>query len=152
MTTQIHATCVDIDGAGVLLLGPSGSGKSDLALRLIDGGARLVADDRVNLAADGARVHASPPPNIAGMLEVRGIGIVKLEHAPHIPVDLAVELAPRGRIERLPRAEWREFAGVKVPLCRVDPFEAAATQKVRLAVRVVGGTIMPVFQAAADRE
>ena len=76
---QIHATCVDIEGAGVLLLGPSASGKSDLALRLMDGGARLVADDRVDLALEDGRLVASAPKDIASRIEVRGLGILEFD-------------------------------------------------------------------------
>ena len=71
---QIHATVIDIGGDGVLLRGPSGCGKSDLALRLIDAGARLVADDRAVLTLDGDRVMVTAPPEIAGLFEVRGQG------------------------------------------------------------------------------
>jgi len=74
----------------VLLRGPSGSGKSDLALRLIDDGARLIADDQTHLAKKGHALIATPPPAIAGMIEVRGIGVVKL---------------PRGRL--LAQRRWR---------------------------------------------
>jgi len=77
---RIHGTCVALSGLGVLLRGPSGSGKSDLALRLIDGGAKLVADDQVELALDAAgRVMARAPATLSGLLEVRGIGPAKLE-------------------------------------------------------------------------
>lgn len=73
----VHATTIAIDGAGVLLRGPSASGKSDLALRLIDDGARLVADDRTVLALRDGIVEASAPPSIRGKIEVRGLGIGK---------------------------------------------------------------------------
>ena len=75
MDQQVHGTCIAIDGAGVLLRGPSGCGKSDLALRLIDGGAVLVADDRVSLEARAGDLVASAPDALAGLLEVRGVGI-----------------------------------------------------------------------------
>src|SRR3546814_14236208 len=71
----VHATTVALDGTGVLLRGPAGSGKSDLALRLIDQGARLVADDRTALALEGGRIIARAPETIAGRTEVRGLEI-----------------------------------------------------------------------------
>ena len=77
---QVHGTCVAIDGCAVLLRGPSGSGKSDLALRLIDGGARLVADDRAEISLRQRRLVVNAPPEIAGLIEVRGLGVLELGH------------------------------------------------------------------------
>ena len=74
---QVHATCIDVDGVGVLLRGPPGSGKSDLALRLISDGARLVADDRAELTVDSGQITVSPPSEIAGLIEVRGLGVLR---------------------------------------------------------------------------
>jgi HPr kinase/phosphorylase len=132
---QIHASCVELGGTGVLLLGQSGSGKSDLALRLIDAGARLVADDRTELRRDGARLIASPPPTIAGRMEVRGVGIVPLAHVAECVVGLAVDLVASARVERLPAAQSRAWLGIDLPLLALDPFEASAPAKLRLAVR-----------------
>ncbi len=134
---QIHASCVELGGTGVLLLGESGSGKSDLALRLIDAGARLVADDRTELRHNGARLIASPPATIAGRMEVRGVGIVPLPHVAECIVGLAVELVASDRVERLPVAQSRAWLGIDLPLLALDPFEASAPAKIRLAVREV---------------
>ncbi|MCA3574861.1 MAG: HPr kinase/phosphatase C-terminal domain-containing protein, partial [Aestuariivirga sp.] len=108
----IHGTCLAIGGAGVLLLGQPGSGKSDLALRLIDGsgtglsgiarGARLVADDQVAVRRSGAKLVASAPAALAGKLEIRGLGIVDIDAAPEAELKLAVRLSPAAEIERLP--------------------------------------------------
>jgi len=96
---RIYGTCVALSGLGVLLRGPSGSGKSDLALRLIDGGACLVADDQVELALDAAgRVMAQAPRALAGLLEVRGIGILRMETARTAPVALVVDLEADDRV------------------------------------------------------
>src|SRR6476661_9940698 len=88
----IHASTVAIDGRAVLIGGPSGSGKSDLALRLLDRGFKLVSDDRTLVRRDGERLIASAPPNIAGKLEIRGLGIVDMDNVDNVPIALFVEL------------------------------------------------------------
>ncbi len=132
---QVHGSCVAIDGRGVLLRGPSGRGKSDLALRLIDGGARLVADDRVDLSAAGGLLNASAPEPIAGRLEVRGVGILEVPCVAAIPLGLVVDLVEREDLERLPEPRIASFLGVTVPLMRLVATEASAAAKVRLALR-----------------
>jgi len=132
----IHGTAVGIDGAGVLLRGPSGAGKSDLALRLIDGGAALVADDRVVLARDGDAILAFAPDSIAGKLEVRGLGIVKLPAAVSARLRLVVDLVAPDAVERLPKAGETVLLGVALPVLNLAPFEASAPAKVRLALRL----------------
>jgi serine kinase of HPr protein (carbohydrate metabolism regulator) len=133
--STIHATCVAIEGHGVLIRGPSGAGKSDLALRLIDGGALLVADDRVALSIEGGRLVARAPRPLAGLMEVRGLGIVEVPSAASAPILLVCDLADR--VERLPDAETATLAGVALPLLRLAPFEASASAKLRLAVRTL---------------
>ena len=141
-TTTVHATTVALDGVAVLLRGPPGAGKSDLALRLIDQGARLVADDQTVLTRRGAAVLASAPPTIAGRLEVRGIGIVTLAPAQDVAVGLVVDLAPAQAIERLPEPENTALLGVSVALIRIDPGAVSAAAKVRLAVHQLRGDKM----------
>src|SRR3954462_7314605 len=96
----LHATTVALDGRAVLIAGPSASGKSDLALRLLDRGFVLVSDDQTIIKRDGDRLIASPPPTIAGKLEIRGIGIVDMETVTNMPVALFVDLT--SEIQRLP--------------------------------------------------
>jgi serine kinase of HPr protein (carbohydrate metabolism regulator) len=132
---QIHASCVELGGTGVLLLGESGSGKSDLALRLIDAGGRLVADDRTDLHRRDAKLMASSPAAIAGRIEIRGVGIVPLTHVSEAPVGLAVDLVAPDRVERLPVAQSRAWLGIDVPLLALAAFESSAAAKVRLAAR-----------------
>lgn len=132
---QTHATCVDIDGAGVLLRGPSGSGKSDLALRLIEGGARLVADDRVELTPAGGRVIASAPAALRGRIEVRGLGIVTVDAIPETSIDLVVDLVAPEEVERVPAPATAEVIGARVTVVRLAPFEASAPAKVRAALK-----------------
>ncbi len=147
MVDQIHATCVDLDGFGVLLRGDSGGGKSDLALRLIDRGARLVADDRVEIAADGKALVARPPAamveaGLAGTIEVRGLGLVRVDAVAGTTVGLVVELTREGEIPRLPEPETCRLLGVEIPRLRLDPFTASAAAKLRLAARAARRDIL----------
>ncbi|MEN3976513.1 HPr kinase/phosphatase C-terminal domain-containing protein [Emcibacter sp. SYSU 3D8] len=133
--STIHATCVDIDGLGVLLRGPSGSGKSDLALRLIDSGAQLVADDYTVVTLRGDRLIATAPQSIKGMLEVRGVGILPMPVKPRAVIAMVVDLITEGEIERLPDPDATIIDGATVPRIQVAPFEVSAAAKVRLAAR-----------------
>ncbi len=139
---QIHATCVALDGAGILIRGPSGSGKSDLALRLLDRGAKLVADDRVDLAARDGHLAASPPESLSGLLEVRGMAIVRLEYLPDVPITIVVDLTDRQVIARLPAPETVNISGIGLPLFQIDPFDNSAITKVRLALDLALHRIM----------
>ena len=133
----VHASTVAKEGRAVLITGPSGAGKSDLALRLLDRGFALVSDDRTIVRRDDDRLIASAPPNIAGKLEVRGIGIVDIEAVSDVPVALMVELA--SDIERLPDDDrQRCILGVSVPLISIAAAEASAPSKVALALDRMG--------------
>ena len=144
---SVHATCVAFGGRGVLLLGPPGAGKSDLALRLIDGGAVLVADDRVMLSRDGDALLAAPPDGLAGLLEIRGAGIARLPHMAPVSVVLAADLAESGTLERLPREGRSEYLGVRIRSMPVAPFECSAVAKVRIAVYAAAGLPDPTTGA-----
>ena len=139
----LHATAIAIDGSAVLLRGASGSGKSDLALRLIDAGARLIADDQSELIRRGEEIIVRSPATIGGLLEVRGIGIVRLDALPEAPVALLVDLIAPEAVERLPERENERILGLLLPLVRVAPFEASAAAKLRLALRAFTGTGLP---------
>ena len=130
----VHASCVALEGKGVLLRGTTGAGKSDLALRLIEGGARLVADDRVALTSSGEALLAAPPARIAGLLEVRGIGIVSMEYLHRCPVHLAVDLVRPEAVERMPESATVDLCGHRIAHVMLAPFEASAPAKVRLAL------------------
>ena len=133
----VHASTVATDGRAVVILGPSGSGKSDLALRLLDRGFTLVSDDQTLIKKDGDRLMASAPPNIAGKLEIRGIGIVDMETLSNIPVALLVELT--SEIQRLPdENRERPLLGIKLPLISIDAMTASAPSKVALALDRMG--------------
>jgi serine kinase of HPr protein (carbohydrate metabolism regulator) len=133
----IHASTVANEGRAVLITGPSGSGKSDLALRLLDRGFTLVSDDQTIVKRQDDRLVSTPPPTIAGKLEIRGIGIVDMEHLNDVPVALIVELT--SDIQRLPDdARERPILGVKLPLISIDAMTASAPSKVALALDRVG--------------
>ena len=133
----VHASAVALDGRAVLISGPSGSGKSDLALRLLDRGFTLVSDDQTIVRKDGGRLVASAPPTIAGKLEIRGIGIVEVERVDHMPVALLVELT--SDIQRFPDDNReRPLLGVKLPLISIDAMAASAPSKVAIALDRMG--------------
>ncbi len=131
----IHATCVNLTTAAVLLRGGPGAGKSDLALRLIEAGGELVADDQVAVEADAGTLVARPPPALAGLLEVRGLGPVKLPHRAAAIVALVVDLVDADRVERLPVPAACEIEGVPLPLLRLNGFECSTAAKIKLALR-----------------
>ena len=136
-TVTIHASPVAIDGHAVLIAARSGAGKSDLALRLIDGGAALVSDDYTVVRRDGERLLASPPANIVGKIEARGVGILTLPHVWDVPVRLFVDLD--SPVERLPDPRpTRVVAGLRLPAIALRALEASAPAKVRLALAQPG--------------
>ncbi len=142
----IHATCLAIGGEGVLLLGQPGSGKSDLALRLIDGAgaglsgllrsALLVADDQVSIRRVEGRLIASAPPALTGKLEIRGLGIAEVPIERDVPLRLAVRLTPAVDIERLPdlARSRMDILGVSIPLVLLDPEKPSAPARLRAAL------------------
>ncbi len=131
---QVHGTAVLLKEGAVLLRGPSGSGKSDLALRLIEGGGRLVADDRVNLSLSRDGLIASAPETLAGLLEVRGVGILRVGHVERTRIRLVVDLVAPDEVSRLPEAGRCDFLGISVPRLSLNAFEASAPMKLRLAL------------------
>ena len=127
-------------GQGRAAAGTPGAGKSDLALRLIEGGATLVADDQVALTSSGEILLAAPPARIAGLLEVRGIGIVSMDFVTQCPVHLVVDLVQPDTVERMPEAATVDLCGHRIAHVLLAPFEASAPVKVRLALsRAVAG-------------
>lgn len=136
MSELLHATCVAIGERAVLITGDSGAGKSDLALRLIDRGAVLVSDDQVLLEAGNGRLHASAPANIAGKIEVRGIGIAAIAHRSPMNVALLIELDRP--LERMPETRTAMLCGIGVPAVALSPFEASAPIKAELALAEYG--------------
>jgi serine kinase of HPr protein (carbohydrate metabolism regulator) len=135
-TETVHASCVAIGGRGVLIAGASGRGKSDLALRLIDRGARLVSDDYTILRAENERLIASAPPSIAGKIEVRGVGIVEMEALAEAPVCLFIDLDTPP--ERLPEPQTVTLLQKCVPALGLEALEGSGAIKVETALRLFG--------------
>jgi len=129
---NIHASCVAIGGKGVLLLGDSGSGKSDLALRLIDDGAQLVADDRAILFLQRGALHARAPDSIQGLIEIRGVGIVKQPARKQVKLALAIRLGGEG--PRLPRPAFFQALNTKVPQITLDARLPSSPARIRAAL------------------
>ena len=134
---MVHASTVASNGRAVLITGPSGSGKSDLTLRLLDHGFTLVSDDQTIVKREGDRLIALPPPQLAGKLEIRGIGIVDMPYESGVPVALLIELT--SEIQRLPDdSRERPILGLGIPLVSVDAMTASAASKVALALDRLG--------------
>ena len=148
---MLHATAVAIDGNGVLLIGPSGSGKSDLALRLIDRGAVLISDDAVELSVAGNQPMLAAAPNIAGKMEIRGVGICLVKSTNFAPLRMVAELA--NSVDRLPDDNLTTgLAGFDVPLLKLVPFEVSAAIKLEYALRcVVDAGRWPVARIMPDK-
>ncbi|HEY0011219.1 MAG TPA: HPr kinase/phosphatase C-terminal domain-containing protein [Allosphingosinicella sp.] len=135
-TETVHASCVAIGGRGVLIGGASGRGKSDLALRLIDRGARLVSDDYTILSSGNGRLIASAPATISGKIEVRGVGIVEMEALAQATVCLFIDLdAPP---ERLPEPWTVTLLHKSIPALGLEALEGSGAIKVETALRLFG--------------
>ena len=133
----LSASAVAIGGVALAIEGPSGSGKSSLALALIDHGARLIGDDGVALAREGDRIIASPPPNIEGLIEVRGVGLCEMPIAQPCPLALILRLDVGG--ERLPEsAPLRDILGVEIPSLPFSPGNIAPAVRAEMALRKFG--------------
>ena len=143
----VHGTCVALRDAhdtwsGVLMRGVPGAGKSDLALRLIDQGARLVADDQVVLHKAGDALIARAPETIRGKIEARGIGILEVPHLDEAFVRLVCDLVAPDQVVRLPDPARVLIAGTDLPLFALAPFEASTPAKLRLGVRAASDGII----------
>ena len=129
---NIHATLINYKDKGVLIIGKSGSGKSDLALRFIeDKGAKLVADDQVLLIKRNNMLYGCAPDSICGKLEVRGIGICEFDYLKESKIDLCVELtSSRDDIERMPVDEFINFLGISITKIKIYPFDCSTICKI----------------------
>jgi hypothetical protein len=143
---NLHASLVSVERfngsrAGILLTGPAGAGKSSLALRLIDGGGWLVADDTVTLTWRDGGLWGSPHERTAGLIEARGVGLIRLPHEDEVRITLAAELTAEMPDERLPPRRWFEppasfrarGGALRIPLYRIWAQDPAAAAKLRMA-------------------
>jgi HPr kinase/phosphorylase len=131
MKEIIHATAVQINGAGILLRGLSGSGKSDLALRLIDQGAVLIADDQVECQKRKDAVFLSAPATLAGLIEIRGLGLMRLPFAADVILRLVIDLVPQEQMQRMPEAFFAQICGDAIPCFQLCPWQASAPVKIK---------------------
>jgi HPr kinase/phosphorylase len=150
----LQASAVVIGGRALLIEGPPGSGKSSLALALIDRGAGLIGDDAVTLEQLGGALIASPPPNIAGLIEMRGVGLLRLAIAAPAPVALMLALGGEVPV-RLPETPLptRSIGGVDVPVLAFDPGTIAPALRAEQALALHGiGAVTPSLSAASGRQ
>ncbi|RMF10548.1 MAG: aldolase [Alphaproteobacteria bacterium] len=148
---RVHASCVTFGATGVLIRGASGAGKSDLALRVIHLGGRLVADDQVYLQAQDGVLYAFAPHVLRGRLEVRGVGIVELPYAHVSALGCIIDLIDGRNIDRMPEPMKVELAGLRIACHRLDPFEAAAPHKVAAIARLCHNPFTGRVRAPIDR-
>ena len=144
LSDRVHGTCIALGGGAVLLRGPSGSGKSDLALRFImqalgptapAGECRLVADDQVELSRAGRQIIADAPAVLRGKLEVRGLGIIPIGFAGPTPLLGVVDLVGRTDVDRMPDQGIRiDVLGVPLPTTKLTAFDASAPFKLALFI------------------
>ena len=131
----IHASSVVFCGKGILIRGASGAGKSSLALRLVDAGGSLIADDRTALRFEKNQLLASPPLAIAGLIEIRGLGLRHMAFVKESRIDFCLDCAAYQTIARMPENATVTLHGAALPLYQIDPFEAAAVAKIRAIIQ-----------------
>lgn len=141
----VHATLVNLSGCGVLLLGPSGSGKSDFAIRLLaHTGAHLVADDRVILDVKDGGLLGRAPEALSGLIEARGLGVLRVPCVACSPIHIAVHMTPGQQAERMPDPQRWRWGGVDVPAVTMDPFQVGAVAKLALLACGLAQNRLPV--------
>lgn len=133
--TLEHGSCIKYQDKGILILGPSGSGKSDLALRLIDDGGVLISDDYVEIEYKDGAIIANTAPNIGGMIEVRGIGLIKLDYLKSSPLHLVLDLVQMKEIDRIPEKQFYRVMDCEVLRVKFDAFSASAVAKIKILLK-----------------
>ena len=137
---RIHSTSVVIDDNGVLILGDSGSGKSDLALRLIDSGATLISDDISICRKNSNNIYLYCPPEIKGLLEVREIGIITVPFVERIKLRLVVNLKSNNN-ERFPKDTSFRILGIKIPTINIEGKNSSSVAKIKVKLNEIRETI-----------
>ena len=137
---KMHSSSVVIDDNGVLILGDSGSGKSDLALRLIDNGATLISDDISICRKNSSNIYLYCPPEIKGLLEVREIGIITVPFVERIKLRLVVNLQSKNN-ERFPKENSYRILGIKIPLISIEGKNSSAVAKIKVKLNEIRETI-----------
>ena len=137
---RIHSTSVVIDDNGVLILGDSGSGKSDLALRLIDNGATLISDDISICRKNSNNIYLYCPPEIKGLLEVRDIGVITVPFVEKIKLRLVVNLKSNNN-ERFPKESSFRILGIKIPIINIEGKNSSAVAKIKVKLNEIRETI-----------
>ena len=133
--TLQHATTVDIGGRGVMIRGASGSGKTSLALALMERGATLVADDYTQLRVENDRIIATAPDTIKGKIEVRGYGLIDTTHQDQTAVSLIVDIVPHENVPRLPDSTTDEICKIVIPRLLLGVHDAAASGKIKAVLK-----------------
>jgi HPr kinase/phosphorylase len=131
----LHATSIVLNEGGVLISGKPGSGKSSLALQLIDRGATLVSDDQTIITSSKDQLILSPPSSLKGLIEVRGVGICSFPYVEKAPLRLCVELCEENDLERLPDPSFVEYYGIQVPVLKLMKNDPLGMIKVELKVK-----------------
>ena len=131
VTKIVHGTAIALEDKGVLLIGPSGSGKSDLALRLIDSGATLISDDQIICERRNDEIFLFPHKKINGLIEVRGVGIIKVPYIENVKLKMIVQLINK-QPERIPVKEEKNFLNLKIKFIKIIGKEASSTAKVKI--------------------
>ena len=134
---KIHGTCVAMGNEAILFRGPSGSGKSDLAVRVSNGGGTLVSDDQTIIVRQEDELIMSSPENIRDKIEVRGVGIINMPAKKEVRLGLVLDMMPSEKIDRIPIPQFCWYLGLKVPVLGLQPFENSAPLKVQLAINSV---------------
>ena len=137
---RIHSSSIVIDDNGVLILGDSGSGKSDLALRLIDNGATLISDDISICRKNSNNIYLYCPPEIKGLLEVREIGIITVPFVERIKLRLVVNLKSNNN-ERFPKDSSYRILGIKIPIINIEGKNSSAVAKIKVKLNEIRETI-----------
>ena len=127
---NIHANAVLFQNKGFLFIGKSGSGKSDLTLRVMEAGGTLISDDRTILIPQDKVLYATPPENLAGKIEVRGIGIMNVNYTKYCPIDVICEL--NIDYPRMPEEKTKIFFGNTYKYFVINPFEISSIAKLRI--------------------